>query len=475
MKQLKIITLILLLSTLFIPFNVFAQVDKKLRVLVLTDIEADPDDTQSLIRFLLYSNEWDVEGLIATTSIHQQARVAPESILRVLDAYKKIQPNLLKHAKGFPSYDELKLKAKKGLAVYGMQGVGEGKNSEGSDWIVKVLEKNDNRPLWICVWGGPNTLAQALWKIKNTKTSTEAERLYNKLRVYTISDQDDSGPWIRKNFPNIFYVVTPGYNYVHATWLGMSFPMPGSNTEVTSNDWLARNIQQGHGPLGAAYPDVAYGMEGDTPSFLNLINNGLNDPEHPNYGGWGGRYEFYLPKFEDSNTGMFKRDNWPKDEPETRAIWTNANDSIVSTIDKKSYVGNRETIWRWRMEYQNDFAARMLWTTKSFSESNHAPLIKLGHSDKLTVKSGESFRLSAAGTTDPDGDSMSYLWFQYPEAGTYKGNISFRPYSPNMYEVPFTAPNVDKVETIHFILKVTDKGTPALTSYRRVIVNVIPK
>jgi hypothetical protein len=475
MKQLKIITLILLLSTLFIPFNVFAQVDKKLRVLVLTDIEADPDDTQSLIRFLLYSNEWDVEGLIATTSIHQQARVAPESILRVLDAYKKIQPNLLKHAKGFPSYDELKLKAKKGLAVYGMQGVGEGKNSEGSDWIVKVLEKNDNRPLWICVWGGPNTLAQALWKIKNTKTSTEAERLYNKLRVYTISDQDDSGPWIRKNFPNIFYVVTPGYNYVHATWLGMSFPMPGSNTEVTSDDWLARNIQQGHGPLGAAYPDVAYGMEGDTPSFLNLINNGLNDPEHPNYGGWGGRYEFYLPKFEDSNTGMFKRDNWPKDEPETRAIWTNANDSIVSTIDKKSYVGNRETIWRWRMEYQNDFAARMLWTTKSFSESNHAPLIKLGHSDKLTVKSGESFRLSAAGTTDPDGDSMSYLWFQYPEAGTYKGNISFRPYSPNMYEVPFTAPNVDKVETIHFILKVTDKGTPALTSYRRVIVNVIPK
>jgi len=470
----RINTLLFFVLMLLMSSVADAQNSKKPRVLVLTDIEADPDDTQSLIRFLLYSNEWDVEGLIATTSIHQRTRVAPESILKVLDAYKKVQQNLLKHEKGYPSFDQLRPLVKKSLAVYGMQGVGEGKDSEGSDWIIKVLEKQDDRPLWVSVWGGPNTIAQALWKIKNTKSAGEAEKLYKKLRVYTISDQDDSGPWIRKNFPGIFYVVTPGYNYSKATWLGMSFPMPGSNTEVISNDWLAKNIQQGHGPLGAAYPDVAYGMEGDTPSFLNLIMNGLNDPEHPNYGGWGGRYEFYLPEFEDSNTGMFKRDNWPKDEPETRAIWTNANDSIVSAADKKSYVGNRETIWRWRPEFQNDFAARMLWTTKNFDECNHPPVPMLAHSDHLTVKSGETFHLSAAGTTDPDGDSMSYLWFQYPEAGTYKGIVSFSPYSPNLYDIPVTAPVVKNAQTIHFILKVTDKGTPALTRYKRVIVSVLP-
>ncbi|MBS1600850.1 MAG: DUF1593 domain-containing protein [Bacteroidetes bacterium] len=469
----KIIKLLLLVSISFFAI-VDAQAQRKPRVLVLSDIEADPDDTQSFIRFLLYSNQWDVEGLIATTSIHQQKRVAPESILRILDAYKKIQPNLLQHEKGYPSYDMLKAVVKKGLAVYGMEGVGEGKNSEGSDWIVKVLEKQDDRPLWVCVWGGPNTLAEALWKIKNTKSAADASKLYKKLRVYTISDQDDSGPWIRKNFPDIFFVVTPGYNYTHATWLGMSFPMPGSNAEVTSNEWLAKNIQQGHGPLGAAYPDVAYGMEGDTPSFLNMIDNGLNDPEHPNYGGWGGRYELYLPKFEDSNTGMFKRENWPKDEPETRAIWTNANDSVVSSVDKKSYVGNRETIWRWRVDFQNDFAARMQWTTKKFSECNHPPVPRLGHSDHLTVKSGQQFHLSAAGSTDPDGDSMSYLWFQYPEAGTYKGTVSFRPYASNLYDVPVTAPVVDSVQTIHFILKVTDKGTIPLSRYKRVIVTVTP-
>jgi hypothetical protein len=261
--------------------------------------------------------------------------------------------------------------------------------------------------------------------------------------------------------------------------------MPGSNTEVVSNDWLAKNIQQGHGPLGAAYPDVAYGMEGDTPSFLNLVENGLSDPEHPNFGGWGGRYDFYLPTFEDSNTGMFKRENWPissenqnrpwEDEPETHPIWTNVDDSILSTVDKKSYVGNRETIWRWRTEFQNDFAGRMLWTTKGFSECNHPPVPKLAYSDHPTVKSGELFRLSAAGTSDPDGDSMSYLWFQYKEAGTYKGIVSFKRYSPSLYELPVTAPVVDTVRTIHFILKVTDKGTPPLTRYKRVIVTVIPK
>jgi len=474
MKITKAILLILLVL-FFAPSFTFAQTSKRPRVLVLTDIEADPDDTQSMIRLLLYSNQWDVEGLIATTSIHQKTRVAPESIIKILDAYKKIQPNLLKHEKGFPAYDALKSKVKKGLAVYGMQGVGEGKDSEGSDWIIKTLEKNDNRPLWISVWGGPNTLAQALWKIKQTKNAATAEKLYQKIRVYTISDQDDTGPWIRKNYPTIFYVVTPGYNYAKATWLGMSFPMPGSNTEVVSNDWLAKHIQQGHGPLGAAYPDVAYGMEGDTPAFLSLITNGLNDPEHPNFGGWGGRYEFYLPGFEDSNTGMFKRENWPKDEPETRPIWTNASDSVVSQVDRKSYVGNRETIFRWRTEFQNDFAARMLWTTKGFNECNHPPEAMLAHSDHLTVKSGEQFHLSAAGTIDPDGDSMSYLWFQYQEAGTYKGIVSFRPYSPNLYDIPVTAPAVDTIQTIHFILKVTDKGTPPLTRYKRVIVTVVPK
>jgi hypothetical protein len=448
---------------------------KKPNVVVLTDIEADPDDTQSLIRFLLYSNQFNVEGLIATTSIHQKTMVAPESITGVLEIYKGVHANLVKHEPGFPTYDDLMSKTKAGLPVYGMTGVGKGKDSPGSDLIVKILERADNDPVWFTIWGGPNTLAQALWKIKEEKKQPEVTRILKKVRIYTISDQDDSGPWIRKTFPDVFFVVTPGYNYTNATWLGIAFQMPGSNTEVTSNEWLAKNIQQGHGPLGATYPDVAYGMEGDTPAFLNLIDNGLNDPEHPNFGGWGGRYEFYLPEFVDSNSGRFKRENWPKDEPETRAIWTNASDSVVSSLDKKVYYGNRETIWRWREEYQNDFAARLSWTTKEVTDCNHPPVPKLDHADKLTVKSGGQFTLSAKGTKDPDGDSMSYQWFVYKEAGSYKGSVSLRPFSPKLYRLPVVnAPIVKKPETIHFILKVTDKGTPVLTRYKRVIVTVTP-
>jgi hypothetical protein len=70
---------------------------------------------------------------------------------------------------------------------------------------------------------------------------------------------------------------------------------------------------------------------------------------------------------------------------------------------------------------------------------------------------------------------MSFLWFQYREAGTYDGVISFRPYAANLYDLPVTAPPVDKPETIHFILQVKDKGMPALTSYKRVIVTVLPR
>ena len=474
MKQIFLPRFIAFLLVFSFPNLLAAQTDKKLRVLVLSDIEADPDDSQSLVRFLLYANQWDIEGLIATTSIHQKKRVAPEAIHKIVTAYGKVQPNLLKHEKSYPAADVLKGKIKKGLPVYGMEGVGEGHDSEGSEWIIKTLDRADDRPLWMPVWGGINTLAQALWKIKKTRTLQQAEKLYRKLRIYTISDQDDSGPWIRKMFPDIFFICSPGYTYGQATWLGMSMVAVGANNDVVSNNWLAKYIQQGHGPLGAAYPDVAYGMEGDTPAFLGLIPNGLNDPEHPDFGGWGGRYTFYTPPLS-TVPDRFARPNWPVTEAETRPLWTNAADSVYSTSEKKGSRSIQATIWRWREEFQHDFAARIDWTTKPYGAANHPPVPMLAHPARLTVKSGEEFHLNADGTYDPDGDSMSYLWFQYPEAGTYPGVISFRPYSSNLYDLPVTAPVVDSAKTIHFILKVTDKGTPALTRYKRVIVTVLPK
>ena len=242
-------TLILILLFL-INTSLSAQGSNNSRVIILTDIEADPDDTESLVRLLLYSNVIDIKGIIATTSTHQRNNVYPSSIQRVIRAYGKVQANLLKHEAGFPSSGTLLKLVKQGLPEYGMTGVGDGKDSPGSEWIIKVLEENDTRPLWICVWGGPNTLAQALYKIKKTKTENEVKQLVAKLRVYTISDQDDSGMWMRKNFPELFYTVSPG-GYEHSTWGAITEFAKGINSETISNKWLAQNIQQGHGPLGS--------------------------------------------------------------------------------------------------------------------------------------------------------------------------------------------------------------------------------
>jgi hypothetical protein len=462
-----------------LPSFAFAQTNQKHRVIILSDIEADPDDTESFVRLLLYSNQIDLKGLIATTSIWKKTSVAPGSIKKIIAAYSKVQPNLIKHESGFPTAADLLKIVKNGIAKYGMEGVGDGKDSEGSDWIIKVLDENDNRPLWISVWGGSNTLAQALYKIKNTKPQSEAARLISKLRVYTISDQDDTGIWIRNNFPSLFYIVSPGDDYGSATWSAINSQIKGQTNEEISNRWLAQNIQQEHGALGAVYPDVSWGMEGDTPSWLNLIPNGLNNPEHPDWGGWGGRYELYKPDFTKQKKGSSGVPN----EAETREIWTNATDDYtpfipsnfgrVVKLDTVNYNDNKATLWRWREDFQNDFAARMDWCLSNYKNANHPPVPVLKLPTEITVKSGEGFSLDASDSYDPDGDSFSFLWFNYPEAGTYNKPIKISP--ENYPGVWITAPEVDKKETAHFILKLTDKGRPALSGYKRIIVTILPK
>jgi hypothetical protein len=288
---------------------------------------------------------------------------------------------------------------------------------------------------------------------------------------------------MRREFPDLFNVVSPG-DYFEATWIAILREFPGANNEVISNPWISENIQQDHGPLGAMYPDVAYGMEGDTPSWLALIPNGLNPywDDHPEYGGWGGRYELYTPEPAAPSPGTGERDSRII---ETRPIWTNAEDTFRPRVpnyigrairpDTAAYTGNHVTLWRWREDFQHDFAARMDWCTLSYEEANHPPVASLNHPAEFTVKSGEIFKLDADGSRDPDGDALSYWWFHYPEAGSYEGRVSFRPLAENLYNVhTIRAPEVDSPRTVHFILRLTDKGTPALSRYKRVIVTVVP-
>ena len=449
----------------------------KPRVFVLTDIENEPDDAQSLVRFMTYSNHWDVEGIVATTSCWQRDQTAEWRIHEIIDAYGKVRDNLNIHEKGYPAYEHMKSIIKKGIPKFGMTGVGAGQDSEGSEWLIHCLKKEDPRPLYVQAWGGANVLAQALWKMERTLSKSELDRIINKIRVYTISDQDDSGPWIRKHFPNIFYVVSPGYEengggqYHYATWSGISGDQfhgrfNGPDFTLVDNPWLDEHIRQNHGPLGAEHPHTEYLMEGDSPSFLGLINNGLNHPERPDFGGWGGRYELYIPPLKKY---MY--------EPETRPIWTDTQDEVWSDITEQFHTSNHATIWRWREAYQHDFAARIDWShTPVYADANHPPQAKLDHAHEIIVRSGDKVTLSGAPSTDPDGHALDFRWIHYKEVGSL--NASRRNIvaleNTDQAITSFVAPKVETVKTAHFILAVTDHGDPSLTRYQRVIVNVLP-
>jgi hypothetical protein len=467
--------LLLLLTAIIFGICSTLTASAKQRVIVLTDIENEPDDAMSMVRFLTYCNQWDVEGLVATTSVHQKNKVAAWRIREIIEAYAKVRDNLLQHESGYPTAAYLLSVLREGRPDYGMKAVGKGMDSHGSDLIIQMVDRDDPRPVWVLVWGGSNCLAQALWKVRATRSPGALKKFVSKMRVYTISDQDDSGPWLRKTFPNLFYIASPGMHiggaYHQATWSGISGDkfhgrFDGADFSIVDNPWLDEHIRS-KGPLGAQHPHTKFLMEGDTPSFLYLINNGLGDSEHPDWGSWGGRYEFYTPRMR----------KWFY-EPETRPFWSDAEDEVLG-IDGNWHTGNKATIWRWRSAYQNDFAARLDWTIKPYAEANHPPVPKLNHANQRTVKTGERVNLSAAGTTDPDGDVLSYEWFYYGEPGTLllatgRSGAPLKIEDANKMNAWFTAPKTSKPATIHIILAVTDQGRPPITRYQRVIITVHP-
>ena len=258
---------------------------------------SDPDDIQSMVRFLLYSNDLEVEGLIASSGTF--ANIANKSnILDILNLYDQVDENLRKHDSRYPTANQLRSVTWEGRSGnWGKSGheiIGEGKDSEASDAIIKIVDREDPRPIWIGVWGGPQEVAQAIWKVRQTRTKEELDIFLSKLRIFMIGlgdkpGQDGSGQWLLDNFPNLFLIVS------QKTYHGMF----AQKSTIGNLEWLNANIREGHGPLGAIYPPAGYnpnnpGMqEGDTPTFLYLVSatRGMNDPDKPDQESWGGQYE----------------------------------------------------------------------------------------------------------------------------------------------------------------------------------------
>lgn len=463
----------------------------KARVFVLTDVGNEPDDQMSLVRLMLYSNEIEIEGLAAVTSTWLRKTTNPGTIRDIVDAYGEVRPNLLKHAQGWPEAAALHDAISAGPQGYGMAAVRPDQPSAAAQALIRAVDRSDSRPLWISIWGGANTLAEALQVVRRARSAEQVDAFVGTLRVYSISDQDDAGPWIRQEFPRLFYVVSPSLpdsqDYAAATWSGISGDVfyangDGADGSKVTNNWLDANIRKG--PLGAHYPKFEFIMEGDTPAFLGLTQNGLNSALSPAWGGWGGRY---VRRRAYGHVG---------------AIWTqggaisygvNSRDEVVG-IDGRKRLSDQATIWRWRDAYQNDFAARIDWTIKPAAAANHQPVAVVNGDERvgpvfIETKAGKPVVLDASRSHDRDrGQRLRYRWFHYREAGaslpTALADIEIT--GGETARATVSAPKVCRPQSAHstfqcrsgmahVILEVTDNGAPRLTSYRRVILRIVPQ
>ncbi len=435
--------------------------DDRPRLLVLTDIGGDPDDQQSLIRLLVHSNEFDIEGLIASASGtpgELRERVTrPDLIRQLVAAYGEVRPNLIRHAPGFPAAEQLLSVVKAGNPNRGREFIGAEHETEGSQWIIACADKPDPRPLHVVIWGGQTDLAQALWRVRHDRSPADFARFLSRLRVFDIDDQDRIQSWIFHEFPDLFYILSkapPGRDKREGAYRGMYL---GGEQSLSSLAWLNEHVREGHGPLGALYPPRTWTApnphsalkEGDTPSWFFFLPTGLSDPEHPEWGGWGGRYVR-------QEAGLFR----------------DAPDTVEGETDP------RAAVWRWRPAFQNQFAARMDWCVATdFSRANHNPVARLnGDASRqivtLSARGGQTVTLSSAGSSDPDGQPLVSRWWIYREAGTCTEPASLS--AQTGLETSLTLPAVKEPATIHVVLELTDQGTPPLTSYRRAIIQVQP-
>ncbi|HBT85248.1 MAG TPA: hypothetical protein DEB12_04990 [Porphyromonadaceae bacterium] len=344
MKHYMKLIIFLILSTIFIA-NGFSRH----RIVIMTDFppadvipgglgfgpadkRSDSDDVQSMVRFLLYSNCFEVEGLVATSATF--ANVAnKQNIFDILYLYDHVYENLYRHNQLYPSADKLRSVTWQGNSgTWGRPAseiIGQGRDSEASEKIIDLLEQEDQRPIWFSIWGGSCDLAQALWKIRETLTPAEANELLKKIRIYMIGLQDGSGQWMLDTFPELFIIMSAG-NY-----MGMFNNAPGADITLSDLDWINRNIRKGHGLLGIIYPESGFypetpGVwEGDSPSFLYLVSafKGINDSERPDQESWGGK--FIQPEAT--------KNHW-FDDP-----------------------AGSQTVSKWRKQVQEDFAFRANW------------------------------------------------------------------------------------------------------------------
>jgi len=480
------------------------QVHQKPRTIVTTDGELD--DVDSFIRMLLHANEFRIEGLVISSSewhykgdgkgtkfiseMEMTKKLYGERtelrwpgtdwIYNLVDAYGKVYPNLKLHSVDFPDPQYLRNLIRIGNIDF--EGEME-KDTDGSDFIKAKLLDDNAEPLYLQVWGGTNTIARALKSIEDEYINTAQwdsiyRKVCNKAIIYAILDQDAT----YRKYISVRWKDVKIYYNANQFWCFAYFwktAAPENMHPYLEGKFMGEKIINGHGPLTKMYYSYGDGnppagemediysdpakikknqwgsfgqydfiSEGDSPAFFQLMDIGLENLENPSYGGWGGR-------LVQSNTNPSR---WEDGDQVT-------DFNPYTKKDDKAYPQTR-----WIDVLQNEFAARADWCVLPYAKANHPPVVSLNHSNRLNGKAGEKIILSGA-ATDPDGNSLTYRWWQYFEVDTYAGKVALKDSSSR--KTSFILPaDARPGDTVHFILEVKDSGTPALTRYRRVIITV---
>lgn len=500
----KISTLCLMLCIVISTVSIAQDKKTKPRTIVTTDGELD--DVDSFIRMLLHSNEFRVEGLVISSSqwhykgdgkgtkftseMDMTKKMYGERtelrwpgtdwIYNLVDAYGKVYPNLKLHSGDFPSADYLRSLIRIGNIDF--EGEME-KDTEGSDFIKAKLLDDNMEPLYLQVWGGTNTIARALKSIEDQyKNTPQWPAIYKKVSdktiLYAILDQDATyRKYISVNWKDIKVYYNANQFWCFAYFWKRA--APENMHPYLEGKFMGEHIINNHGPLTKMYYSYGDGnppageiediysdpakikknmwgsfnqydfiSEGDSPAFFHLIDVGLDNLDDPSFGGWGGRLV------------------QSKSNP---SRWEDGD----HVTDFNPYTQNNDKAYpqtRWIEVLQKEFAARADWCVLPYDKANHPPVLALEHANRLSGKRGDVINLKGI-AKDPDGNKVTYKWWQYFEVDTYEGKVDFKNSASNY--TSFTIPsNANVGDTLHLILEATDSGTPALTRYQRLVVTV---
>jgi len=480
---------------------------EKLRTVITTDGEVD--DMNSVLRYLLYSNDIETEGIVLTSSKYHYAGSKERNIkpfrwtgtdwyFEFIDSYEKVYPNLIKHDPSYPSPDFFR----DNFHIGNIENEGDmAEETEGSNYLAELFLDDNPKTLYVQTWGGTNTTARALKSIEDKYSGTNEwqaikKKIEDKLVIYIILDQDLTyAEYIAENWD--LKIINDKFNFWHFAY---AWKMGHQHlTRALSSEWN-RDLKENFGPLLEKYALIGDGnviegeleeeqrgiqlyldnnpqyepydfiSEGDSPSFFYLLRNGLRTYEDPTYGGWGGR-------FVESKGQLY------------------VNEALDWNPLTKKYE-SEYTLTRWFDDIQQDFKSRANWcVTDSFEEAAHYPEVQVVEGEDILVEPGDVITLNAD-ANDPNGLPLKYNWWYYFEPSTYTKQYSLEadfividglefskkaePTLDSFSHVRITGANaasaqvyipfdIESGETIHIILEVENEAQHAFKTYSRII------